>query len=276
MHSAVSVTTPEMYGTYLPTASPYMNTTVTVPTYDSTSNPQGATGGSWRFDMPTSGNNKRIRTNTTTYGNQKVWDGQYGFGIWIKFNSFPTGTTTTLYPIFQTARTSSFPGAGLTISGSLYTGTGVAIRHTLFGANPVLIASPQLNTWYYIVIRKNRITNGATVWVNGVKVTTGTNTTFVEPVTSAETPYQIDFGNGGTGTSASAFSFNLCHAHLMDFDTFTDAVIADIYQAGITSRTVKYYDGSSWQTSSAQKVWNGTAWIDWNAKKYDGTSWVTI
>jgi hypothetical protein len=63
----------------------------------------------------------------------------------------------------------------------------------------------------------------------------------------------------------------------MDFTTFTDAAIADIYQAGSTSsRTVKYYDGTAWQTSSGQKVWNGTAWVDWTAKKYDGTAWVTI
>lgn len=39
---------------------------------------------------------------------------------------------------------------------------------------------------------------------------------------------------------------------------------------------IKYYDGTSWQTSSAQKVWNGSAWIDWSKKYYDGSQWVTI
>ena len=65
----------------------------------------------------------------------------------------------------------------------------------------------------------------------------------------------------------------------MDFANFTDAAIADIYNAGITApsvRTVKYYDGSSWQTSSAQKVWNGTAWVDWTAKRFDGSAWINV
>ena len=38
---------------------------------------------------------------------------------------------------------------------------------------------------------------------------------------------------------------------------------------------VKYYDGT-WKTASAAKTWNGTAWVDWSKKYYDGSAWVTI
>lgn len=276
MHSAVSFN-PEMYGTFLPTATPYMNTTGVIPTYDSTSNPIGASQGSWLFTVPTTGTSSHIRTNSATYNNQKVWDGTYGFGIWLKMNSIPTGTSTASYGLFATARSSSFPGFSISIRGTAHS-SGPGIMHNLFGSTTPIIPNPQLNTWYYIVGRKNKSTNGATIWVNGVKIATGTNTTFVEPVTSVETPYQIQFGTTSASTAAS-MSYNLCHAHLMDFTNFTDAAITDIYQAGATApltRTVKYYDGSSWQTSSAQKIFDGTNWVDWNAKHYDGQNWVVV
>ena len=38
---------------------------------------------------------------------------------------------------------------------------------------------------------------------------------------------------------------------------------------------VKYYDGT-WKTSSAAKVWNGTAWINWNKQYYNGSAWVVV
>jgi hypothetical protein len=39
---------------------------------------------------------------------------------------------------------------------------------------------------------------------------------------------------------------------------------------------VKYYDGTDWQTASAQKVWNGTEWIDWDHKYWNGTAWIDL
>jgi len=39
---------------------------------------------------------------------------------------------------------------------------------------------------------------------------------------------------------------------------------------------VKYYDGTDWQTASAQKVWNGTAWVDWDHKYWNGTAWIDL
>jgi hypothetical protein len=277
MHSAVGVTTPEMYGTYLPTATPYMNTSSTIPTYDPTSSPVGATGGSWLFNQPTTGQGRQIRMNSATYLNEKVWDGRYGFGIWVKFNSLPTGTGQ--YTVFSTARSSSFPGFSLNISGNGYPTYPRTLISNLFGTNLILTQNVQINTWYYIVGRKSIGTGLATMWVNGVKLQTGTNnTTGTTPIAvPGESQYTITFGSQQTASTSNSFSFNLAHAHLMDYTNFTDAAIADIYQAGSTSsRTVKYFNGTSWVDSIGQKVWNGTAWVDWNAKRFDGSTWVTI
>ena len=70
MHSAAQLSAPEMYGTYLPTATPYLTTSEAIPLYQSTVNPVGAEGGSWLFTVPTTGQRTRLRTNQTTYANQ--------------------------------------------------------------------------------------------------------------------------------------------------------------------------------------------------------------
>jgi hypothetical protein len=61
----------------------------------------------------------------------------------------------------------------------------------------------------------------------------------------------------------------------------TNEEVAEHYIAGKTyvvpaGRTVKYWDGTQWSTSSDQKVYNGTDWVNWDAKRYDGNSWITV
>ena len=278
MHSAVTLVTPEMYGTYLPTATPYLTTSESTPIYQSTVNPAGAEGGSWLFTVPTTGNRTRLRTNQATYANQKVWDGLYGFGIWLKINSIPTGTTTSTHSLFSTARSSSFPGFSITLRGQNHT-SGPGLLHNLFGSGTTpIVSNPVVGQWYYIVGRKNRSTNGATIWVNGVKVATGTNATFVEPTTSAELPYQLIF-EGNSPSAANAMSYNLCHAHLMDFTTFTDAAIADIYTAGSTApitNNVKYWNGTAWTVPTNKYQWDGINWITLNGKYWNGSAWTNL
>lgn len=57
--------------------------------------------------------------------------------------------------------------------------------------------------------------------------------------------------------------------------------VMDHYLAGATflqsqAGGVKYWDGDSWNDSSAQKVWNGTAWIDWDHRYWNGTQWISL
>lgn len=281
MRSTPEVSAPEMLGTFLPTATPYMNTSALVPIYDPTANPPGAqTDGSWRFDQPTSGslNSIHIRTNQATYSNQKVWDGAYGFGLWIRFNSIPTGTTTASYLFFSSARSSSFPGFALNMRGTAHT-SGPGVMHNLFSSTTPIIANPVVGQWYYIVGRKSRTSTTASMWVNGVRVALGNNTTGVTTVTSTELPYQINFGSTATPSALNSFSYNISHAHLMDFTTFTDAAIADIYQAGITApitNNLKYWNGTSWEVPLNKYQWNGSSWIPLNGKYWSGSAWEAI
>lgn len=281
MHSAVSVN-PEMYGTYLPTAEPYMNTSASLPVYDLTANPPGGgSDGSWLFDQPSTGTStvrKHIRTNQATYDNQKVWDGVYGFGFWLRINRIPTGTTSAVYTLVSIARASSFPGFAISLRGTAHT-SGPGLMHNLFSSTTPIVSNPVVGQWYYIVGRKSRTSSTATIWVNGVKVATGNNTTFVEPVTSTQTIYQIIFGDSSTPTSFNNPSFNLSHVHLMDFTNFTDAAIADIYQAGITApaaNNLTYWDGTNWTVPTNKYQWDGINWVTFNGKYWNGSAWVNI
>jgi hypothetical protein len=279
MHSAVSVN-PELYGTFLPTATPNMTTSQALPVYENTVNPPGGAGGSWRFSVPAStGNVSRIRFNQNTYNNQKMWDGQYGFGIWVRINGLPVGNTSTSYILYSTGRSSSFPGFSISVRGTAHT-SGPGLLHNLFGAGSTpIVANPVIGQWYYIVGRKNRLTNGATIWVNGVKVATGTNTTFVEPVTAAEIAYPIVFEAPSASSLTVGLSYNLCHAHLMDFSTFTDAAIADIYTAGSTApitNNLTYWNGSAWTVPTNKYQWNGINWVPMVGKYWNGTAWTNL
>lgn len=53
-------------------------------------------------------------------------------------------------------------------------------------------------------------------------------------------------------------------------------IIAGKFLIESNQGAVKYWDGDSWNTSSAQKVWNGTEWIDWDHRYWNGTEWITL
>ena len=44
----------------------------------------------------------------------------------------------------------------------------------------------------------------------------------------------------------------------------------------VTPGTLYHWDGSAWQLPTGQKVWDGTAWIDWSKSYWDGTQWVNL
>jgi hypothetical protein len=60
------------------------------------------------------------------------------------------------------------------------------------------------------------------------------------------------------------------------------AEIRDHYYAWLNQPDVgptnylRYWSGTAWETASAQKVWNGTEWIDWNASYWNGTQWTQL
>jgi hypothetical protein len=40
------------------------------------------------------------------------------------------------------------------------------------------------------------------------------------------------------------------------------------------TRIVRHWTGTEWVDSLGQKVWDGNGWVDWDAKRWDGTSWI--
>ena len=279
MTDTPTLVNPEMLGSILPTGTNYMVTTTTIPV-SRTDGPIGAEQNSWGFGNITPNTQGRfIRMNSTTWSPGPIQDGLYGFGIWFKLNKIPTGTGA--YSIVQTTRTSGFPGGVLSINGSTST-SGLTFRHT-FSSSARIIAgiTPEIDKWYYFAVRKTRNTNDTKLYIDGVLVDTVSNTSFY---TTYDNAYPLTFGFNTTLASPIDFTFNMAHAHLFDPTVFTDAAIQEIYTAGSTPEAtgydIKYYNGTSWEPSLAQKYYDGNAWVDWNnisePKRWDGTEWINL
>jgi hypothetical protein len=63
--------------------------------------------------------------------------------------------------------------------------------------------------------------------------------------------------------------------------TLTQSQIADRYRAYVATGAIitRAYDGTNWNLTTQQKVYNGTDWVQWQEqtlKKWDGAAWVTI
>ena len=87
----------------------------------------------------------------------------------------------------------------------------------------------------------------------------------------------------GNGTNATASTnrtvffdkFAMYPRALSQAEVHENFMAGMIYQQAQTG-VVKYWDGDSWNDSTAQKVWNGTAWIDWDHRYWDGTQWISL
>ena len=85
--------------------------------------------------------------------------------------------------------------------------------------------------------------------------------------------------NWGLLATSYEFSFNISNYYFVDNDIVPESVMQEIYRVGSSSRVINHYTGSAWEESYDQKVWNGTAWIQWSsipAKYWDGSAWVNI
>ena len=235
--------------------------------------PIGATQDSWNFQKILSTGDPRINHNQTT-SIAAVNDKDFSAGFWVKWMQFPTNSSVSANVLFAGSGVVSATGAGFLLA---YGGSGgssarkLAIQAsngttntTTFSTNTI----PNDTNWHYIAVRRSGTTIEA--YLDGQLYVTATN-----PITTASTG---SFLYGGVSAfPQSAFNLRLSHFYLTPFSTIGPTEIQEIWLAGSTNqRTVKYFDGTTWQTSSAQKVWNGTAWDDWNAKRFDGSNWVNV
>jgi len=280
MTDTPTYTNPEMLGSILPTATPYMVAGGGIIPLLDTNGPIGAEQNSWIFGNTPSGQAGRMtRMNSTTWSPGPIQDGLYGFGFWLKFNSFPTGTRG--YGLVATTRTSGFPGGSFSITGTTST-TGLVFRHSFSSSiRTITGVTPELNKWYYFAVRKTRTTNNTKIYIDGILRDTVSNTSFY---TTYDNAYPLTFGYNTVLSGVDAMTYNIAHTHLFDPTVFTDAVIQEIYTAGSTPEAtgydVKYYNGTSWEQSVAQKYYDGNTWVDWNnvsePKRWNGTTWTNL
>lgn len=255
------------------------------PVYDSVQN-----GGIFKFG----GNKSRItipdgtytKLSTTTYRTIQMW---------VLWNSLTATlgnglTSSTVAPIFgKLSNNTGFDGyvGYANNSGSLRLTLNAAAEFIPATGNGV-IATGQ---WYFLtfIIRTNNADNTIKFYKEITQQTISPTKYGGTWTTSETNPLQLGTGfmnysstTYGGVTAGAMESFNGWIGDFLMYDVeLTPQEISDNFDATKAKyygapRTVKYYDGTTWQTSSAQKVYNGTNWIDWDAKRWDGTNWVTV
>lgn len=246
---------------------------------------------SWRFENG-KGVGKTARLRWSSFGNQASYGANYvrpqnfSYSIWVRVNSMDAN------PFYNRAFSEYLNDTSSQTSDDWYTGwyfgyvknnnvgdpnEGKPIFNLYTAGNDQYISTDDkgnwidYNKWYLVSIIKEKI-NSTTVSVklliNGVVKSTFTHG-FIDPATTI-----IDMGNS---TNAIWVDHSLAGAIYGSKDIFTESVIRQIYLYGAPIQLpVKYYDGSAWQTSSNQQIWNGSKWIPMYANKWTGSAWVPV
>lgn len=134
--------------------------------------------------------------------------------------------------------------------------------------------------WYHFVVNVDRSTTNLSVvlYANAVGMKNrsyGTGTYNSNGTNSAYTYTTNDVAWGPNTVTADA---------TWGYDNFaiynrllTATEIENHYWALVKAeKSIKYWNGNAWTLPTGTKVWDGTAWIDWNTKYYDGTQWITV
>lgn len=247
---------------------------------------------SWRFENGKgAGKTARLRWssfgNQSTYGANYIRPQNYSYSIWVRVNSMDAN------PFYNRAFSEYLNDttSGQT-SDDWYTGWYFGyvknnnvgdpnylkpIFNLYTGGNDQYISTDDkgnwidYNKWYLVSIIKEKInttTVSVKILVNGVVKSSFTHG-FIDPSTTL-----LDMGNS---TTTIWVDHSLAGAIYGSKDIFTESVIREIYLYGAPIQLpVKYYDGSAWQTSSNQQIWNGSKWIPMYANKWDGSAWIPV
>ncbi len=260
-------TNPQRTGTTTSTASLFLNSPSNI-TFEPNGGPIGGAG-CWKFTQTTVASNNGRATIPNAQLLPSLSDNDWTIGFWFKWGTVPTSYAGYLTNIGNSSAAGYYISFQNSTAGANY---GKIRLDTTNGLNALSTSKILDTNWHYISVRRiNLPTIVYQLYIDGQLEATGTSTTTTVPTAGT----QMGSSSAQTGTLDLYFS----NWHIASSSVLGPTEIQEIWLAGSTlpnPRTVKYYDGSSWQTSSAQKVWNGTAWVDWNAKKYDGSQWVTI
>ena len=256
------------------------------PVYDAAQN-----GGIFKFG----GNKSRItipdgsvtRINASTYRTIQMWV------LWNSLTAtLGNGLNSAIAaPIFgKLSNNHGFDGyiAYAMNTGSLRITLNAAAEHIPATSSGVITT----NQWYFLtfVVRTANIADNVKFYKEATQQSISPTRYGGSWSTSETNPLQLGTGfmNYSTatygGVTAGAMeSFNGWIGDFLMYDTIlSDQQISDNFDATKskyfgTPRTVKYYDGTTWQNSSDQKYWNGSAWVAWNnvaSKRWNGTNWI--
>lgn len=244
---------------------------------------------SWRFQ---NGNGKAARLRWSSYGNQATPGANYvrpqnfTYSIWVRINSMDQNPFyNRAYAEYTNYLNNGQPGSDDDWYQGWYMGyikqTDPAqpnynkpIINLYTGYQDIYIADDDkgqfldYGKWYLTTIRKTKI-NSTTVevefMINGVvkqtrQHTYGDNAMAIYDHGQSNNSVWVDHSLGcsflGTNTD------------------FPQSVIQEIYKYGAPIQTdVKYFNGTSWQTSSNQQVYDGSKWIPMYANRWDGSAW---
>lgn len=140
------------------------------------------------------------------------------------------------------------------------------------------------NKWHHVVYTHSNTDafNGTAgqfignLYIDGAKYGTRTYTNTYGWINGTQPHYSMRLGHNSSTTTLGDTSI----AELVFYPRrISESEVTENFIAGADYLSeygaVKYYDGT-WKTASAAKVWNGSAWIDWNKKYYDGTQWIQL
>ena len=235
--------------------------------YEPSVSPVGG-GGSWKFPIAATGSGFN-NTWQGLYANNAQNDGDFSHGVWMKFNSIPEGTLSiNQYGMSSAGSTTS--GFQFQLAGTLHSTSPGRWRLVAKGITQTLSFGPTIGQWHYLAVTK-KADGTMKFYIDNVLVRTQTGLSTATNISSVAI--------GPSANSGAEYSVNISDYYIAPTSAIDEAQIAEIWAVGNGSpapRTVKYYNGTDWVNSSGQKVWNGTAWVDWDAKYYDGTQWVNL
>lgn len=139
------------------------------------------------------------------------------------------------------------------------------------------------DNWHHIVYRMshNGTSNIVSMYLDGCLArqrTLAAADWSTASIPVAVQPYSPMYIGHYTSATDDGRDFTLDNFAVYD-RVLSEAEIQTHYLAWLgqpSQRIVKYFDGTNWVNSTAQKVWNGTQWVSWNANRYNGTSWVSV
>ena len=230
----------------------------------------------------------RMSVSANTAGSGVIYDQSYTYSIWVRFNHPINGSTTNPNYIREicecqnnASQTGGDPNWNGWWFGYLRDNNSSSPTFNQVGFNMYSAPHDQyfyldgdgntfkVGEWYLLSIRKTTDFNNNTVqfYINGKLMFTGTQAYVPSTITN------FAYGYGGTFFG----NFSLGPDFMGDSAVFTQSVLETIYNYGSPIQVlVKYYDGSTWQTSSNQQIWNGSKWIPMYANRWTGTEWVPI